>query len=69
MVRKYIRKISRGETSRERVQRGVKKLIFSGRSIRSVAAEIGMNSATLGRYVRRTLVMGFRDLNGGVDGN
>ena len=63
MVRNYVRKTNRGGTPRNLIEDGVNDIIFSGRSIRSVAIEIGMNPMTLCRYVKQAQVMGSRDLN------
>ena len=42
---------------------GVNEIIFMGRSIRSVAREIGADHTTLWRYVKQAQVMGSRDLD------
>ena len=69
MVRNYIKKTKRAETPRYLVEIGVNEIIFLGRSIRSVAMEIGIDNTTLGRYVKQAQVMGSRELNIGYKPN
>ena len=63
MVRNYIKKTTRAETPRHIIMQGVNEIIFMGRSIRSVAREIGADHTTLWRYVKQAQVMGSRDLD------
>ena len=65
MVRNFIRKTNRGENAHDLVQHGVNEIICLGRSIRSLALEIGMNPMTLCRYVMQAQVMGSRNLQTG----
>ena len=57
MVRNYIKKTKRAETPRHLIETGVNEIIFWGRSIRSLAIEIGIDNSTLGRYVKQAQVI------------
>ena len=63
MVRNYIRKTNRSSTPHDLIRHGVSDILFGGRSIRSVASEIGMNVMTLCRYVKEAKTSGPRDFN------
>ena len=69
MVRNYIKKTKWAETPRYLVEREVNEIIFWGRSISSVAMEIGIDNTTLRRYVKQAQVMGSRKLNIGYKPN
>lgn len=63
MVRNYIRKTNRSSTPHELIRHGVSEILFAGRSIRSVASELGINVMTLCRYVKEAQTNGTRDFN------
>ena len=56
-------KTKRTETPRHLIETGVNEIILWGRSIRSVALEIGTDNSTLGRDVKQAQVMGSRELS------
>lgn len=50
------------QTPRHLIEHGVNEILFFGRSIRSVAAEIGICHMTLSRYVKQAEVNGSREM-------
>ena len=69
MARTYQRKTNRGTTARAVYQRAMELVKLEKRSVRSVAADLGINRMTLRRFILKTENAGSRNAPVGYYGN